>query len=420
MALYATLKFNKSFTNIAFTGILTEKKTFETVEHLEEKLKIAHSMGFPLVYPEREVLANTRNLEEFLNDLKVPLSILLAEDRVKEFEANFRFKENYLKKVFNLQSPLHYKVKNGILEENKSSFEKIENWLSTVTQEIKEKIFSKIKEAKVATAHSLIAPAFICGLKLSKAGLPVIFYGYDRSKRDYKSVYAISDDKFIKPIKPSEYFEIHKPKEVEEIYILTKSSFQPAEKILLLKAKNSKLPEDERIKGIAQGIASYLRTLPKDKNYKFKMEIPTTLAFALGYYLEDYLNLSIYHKNLVAFRIGKKGNVYLTNTFSISMLPVRELQINLKPLSVEEAKEILRAGNFISYISHQSTAQVLSELMGVKVNFNRANLHLNTGDTLIVFQIYKRPHTGQTFSPEEIKDILEKEEFTFWKVEIIS
>jgi len=420
MSLYTVLRFDKSFPNLAFTGILTEKGDFETVEHLEEKLKISHERGVPLIYAKKGVLENTKDLEKFLTNLEIPLSVLLDKNRVKEFEDNFQFNENFLKKVFNLKNTLHYTVEGGILPENKSSFEELEDWMDRIVGEIKQKIFPKLRGVKVATAHSLLAPAFICGLKLSKAGLPVIFYNYNRDKGSYHPIYTINSDKFENLISPQEYFEIYEPDEVEEIYISTKSQIFPKEKTYLLKSKYEKLPEDEKINGISQGIASLLRNLPKNKHYKLRMEVPTSLAFALGYYLEDYLNLTVYHKNLAVFKIGKEGNVYLTNTFSIAMLPTKEVQINFKPIKFEEAKRILETKNVISYISHQSTAQVLSELLKREIPLNRSNLKLNKGDTLIVFQIYQRPKEGQIFSVEELRDILEKGNYGFWKVEVLS
>ncbi len=419
MSLYTVLKFKKSFPNLAFTGILTEKENFVTVDHLERKLKISHEKGFPLIYAEKGVLENTKDLEKFLTNLEIPLSILLDKNRVKEFEDNFQFNENYLKKVFNLKTTLHYTVEEGILPEKKSSFEDLENWMDKIISEIKQKIFLKLRNIRVATAHFLLAPAFICGLKLSKVGLPIIYYNYNREKRSYQPIYAINTDKFENLINPEEYFEIYKPKEIEDIYISTKSKVPPKEKTYIFKSKYEKLPEDKRIKGIAQGIAALLRSLYKNKHYRLKLEIPTSLAFSLGYYLEDYLNLTVYHKNLAVFKIGKKGNVYLTNTFSIAMLPNKEVQINFKPIKFEEAKEILETENVISHISHQSTAQILSELLKRDISLNRSNLKLNEGDTIIVFQIYQRPKEGQIFSIKELEDILEKRNYNFWKVDIL-
>ena len=422
MSLYAVLRFEKSLSKIALTGVLTDKGEFETVEYLEEKLKAAHEKGLPLVYAEKGVIENTKDLEEFLTDLKLPFSILLTESRVKQFEDYFRFKESYLRKVFNLKNRLHYTVEGGILPENKSSFENVENWVNDTVNEINQKILSKVENAKVVTAQFLLAPAFICGLKLSKAGIPVVFYSYDKDKRMYRETYTINDDKFDKLINPEEFFEIYKPKEVEEIYISTKSEISPTEKTFLFKLKPEyeKLPEDERVKGISQGLASILRSLSKHTHYRLKIEAPTSLAFGLGYYLEDYLNLTVYHKNFAAFKIGKEGNVYLTNTFSIAMLPTEEVQVNFKPIEFKEARKILETKNVISYISHQSTAQVLSELLKREISLNRSILKLKKGDTLIVFHIYQRPKERQVFSVEELKDILEKENYSFWKVEVLS
>ncbi|NPA32308.1 MAG: DUF1874 domain-containing protein [Aquificae bacterium] len=112
-----------------------------------------------------------------------------------------------------------------------------------------------------------------------------------------------------------------------------------------------------------------------------------------------------------------KNLIYLTNAFSLGMLSGK-CTLEVEELPTDRAVEELKEKGFISFISHQSTAQVLSELLGREVPFNRANLKLKTGDELIVFQLLKRLKEGQVFSRKELEEILQEDYFTFFKVKV--
>ena len=112
------------------------------------------------------------------------------------------------------------------------------------------------------------------------------------------------------------------------------------------------------------------------------------------------------------------AKVYLTNAFSLNMLKPQKGELDFKPVSLDEAKKILDTQEVISYISHQSTAQVLKELLNKEIEFNRKNLVLEDGDTVLVFQVRKRPQEGQVFTEEELKEIVEKGLYSFWKLKV--
>ena len=112
------------------------------------------------------------------------------------------------------------------------------------------------------------------------------------------------------------------------------------------------------------------------------------------------------------------AKVYLVNTFSLNMLQKKSGTVKTKPVELQEVKELLKEHTAISYISHQSTAQVLSRLLGQEVKANRQNLILEDGDRLLVFQLNVRPKEGQVFTEEELQDIVKSGKYSFWLLEV--
>jgi len=70
-------------------------------------------------------------------------------------------------------------------------------------------------------------------------------------------------------------------------------------------------------------------------------------------------------------------------------------------LTIEEVREIVkRAKKIESYIGHESTAKLLTELLGVEIPYNRAMYKPNYDDYALVVRLKKRLQ-----KPEDIKDI---------------
>lgn len=104
---------------------------------------------------------------------------------------------------------------------------------------------------------------------------------------------------------------------------------------------------------------------------------------------------------------------YLTNAFSLQMLDLEKVNtIVTTPLTEEEVKKILSKG-FVSAVGHQDTAGVLTTLLGVDIPFNRINVTLTPGDSLVVAQLIGgRLPEGSTTLPEGFS-------FKFLKVELV-
>jgi hypothetical protein len=109
--------------------------------------------------------------------------------------------------------------------------------------------------------------------------------------------------------------------------------------------------------------------------------------------------------------------VYLTNAFSISMLPPTGATVKVAPINLGEVKALLKEG-FESAVGHESTAQLLSTLLGVEVPPRRVQIKVGVGDTLVVFQLLVRLGEGQILSEAEVAALVEEGKATFYKVEV--
>ena len=80
---------------------------------------------------------------------------------------------------------------------------------------------------------------------------------------------------------------------------------------------------------------------------------------------------------------------------------------NLKNISLEEARDIIKENkeNFISAIGHQSTAEILTTLLGVNIEMNRINFVQEKGQKALVFKLLARAEEGRILTIEEIEEI---------------
>ena len=110
-----------------------------------------------------------------------------------------------------------------------------------------------------------------------------------------------------------------------------------------------------------------------------------------------------------------RGKTFLGNAFSLGMLPVNatEIKLRVKIITLEDVKKLTENG-FESCIGHESTASILTELLGKEVRMNRIPITLEKGDIIIVFQIIGRLEEGKILTRNEI----EKLNYRFYLVEI--
>jgi hypothetical protein len=77
----------------------------------------------------------------------------------------------------------------------------------------------------------------------------------------------------------------------------------------------------------------------------------------------------------------------------------------LRKIELTKARDILSTSEFISAVGHESTAQVLSELLGVDIPCNRITVKLKSGDMCIHFALKTRLPEGKVLTEEELKQL---------------
>ncbi|NJM67307.1 MAG: YddF family protein [Acaryochloris sp. RU_4_1] len=76
-----------------------------------------------------------------------------------------------------------------------------------------------------------------------------------------------------------------------------------------------------------------------------------------------------------------------------------------KPVSLEEAQKLVQEFEILSAVGHESTSQILSELLQAEVPVNRIQFAQEVGQIAIVFKLKGRPPEGKILSREEIDAI---------------
>ena len=114
----------------------------------------------------------------------------------------------------------------------------------------------------------------------------------------------------------------------------------------------------------------------------------------------------------------QKPKVILANAFSLSMLSKLPALIRVEEISVSEVKELLKQG-FESAIGHESTAKLLSQILGVEIPVKRVMITLEPNTVLVVFQLLERLSEGKILTESELKELIEKGKAKFIKVQLV-
>ena len=127
-------------------------------------------------------------------------------------------------------------------------------------------------------------------------------------------------------------------------------------------------------------------------------------------------------KDLEKAEFQETKRIYVLNSFSLNMLEFddmgRQADVTIVPLALPRVKELFDGKEIISAIGHESTAKVLSSIVGKEVPANRIQIKLNEGDVALVFQIMQRLEEGQVLSDEEIQKLLGEGKIKFFKVRV--
>lgn len=78
---------------------------------------------------------------------------------------------------------------------------------------------------------------------------------------------------------------------------------------------------------------------------------------------------------------------------------------SLKTISLDEAKQLIQDREILSAVGHESTAQILTELLEVYVPLNRIQFKQQSGQKALCFKLSGRPQEGTILTAEEIEKI---------------
>lgn len=76
-----------------------------------------------------------------------------------------------------------------------------------------------------------------------------------------------------------------------------------------------------------------------------------------------------------------------------------------KPLTLAEVIKIVKNAEIVSAIGHAATAEILSDILGIRVIANRFNYVQNVGDTVLVFKLKSRIPEGKILNKNEMEEI---------------
>jgi sensor c-di-GMP phosphodiesterase-like protein len=92
--------------------------------------------------------------------------------------------------------------------------------------------------------------------------------------------------------------------------------------------------------------------------------------------------------------------------------------IKASPISLEEVKALIKEG-FVSAVGHESTAKVLSSLLGIDVPFNRVQIAIKEGDIIVSFQFMIRLPEGKVLGEDEVLALYQEGKIKFFRVEVV-
>lgn len=77
----------------------------------------------------------------------------------------------------------------------------------------------------------------------------------------------------------------------------------------------------------------------------------------------------------------------------------------LQDITLQEAQQLVKDNEILSAVGHQSTADILTTLLGVEIPMNRIQFSQEVGQKAIVFKLNGRPEEGKILSADEIEQI---------------
>lgn len=77
----------------------------------------------------------------------------------------------------------------------------------------------------------------------------------------------------------------------------------------------------------------------------------------------------------------------------------------LTTISLADAKGLVEKNPLDSAIGHTSTAEIMTELLGIEIPVNRQNFRQEVGQQALIFKLNSRPPEGKILTRDEIEEI---------------
>ncbi|MBK5253902.1 MAG: DUF1874 domain-containing protein [Peptostreptococcaceae bacterium] len=77
----------------------------------------------------------------------------------------------------------------------------------------------------------------------------------------------------------------------------------------------------------------------------------------------------------------------------------------IRDIDLESAIKLVNKHTYISAIGHEATAEIMTELLGVKIVLNRIQFKQEVNQMAIVFKLNDRPTEGVVLSKKEVEAI---------------
>jgi len=118
------------------------------------------------------------------------------------------------------------------------------------------------------------------------------------------------------------------------------------------------------------------------------------------------------------------SRLYLLSAFSLSMIPYQGwVHLYIKQVDAEEARRIfedavVKGKEVVSAVGHESSAQLMSELLGREVPARRVQVALEDGDEAIVLQIAQRLPEGKVLTYKELQQLSREGKIKLYHIQL--
>ena len=91
----------------------------------------------------------------------------------------------------------------------------------------------------------------------------------------------------------------------------------------------------------------------------------------------------------------------ILNTSILTTVGTYELQ----DITLQEAQQLVQNNEILSAVGHQSTADILTTLLGTTIPMNRIMFEQQEGQKALIFKLLSRPEEGKILTQQEIEQI---------------